>query len=98
LHLAVAITAPLAEALVEGRSGEAVVHVESESRDNCPPVHDHLVCPICRHIEARFAGASSPQRHLPQRVVRFQETFARETSEARQHFAGVLGARAPPFV
>jgi hypothetical protein len=98
LHVGVAVAAPLAEAVVEARSGDAVVHVESESRESCPPAHDHLLCPICRHIEARFAGAASPQRAFQQHVLRFRDAFARETSAPAFELAGALGARAPPHV
>jgi hypothetical protein len=98
LHVGVAVAAPLADALFEARSGEPVVHVESESRESCPPAHDHLVCPVCRLLQARFAGTSAPPRHLPQQVLAFHERFAEETSEAGPLFRGVLGARAPPLL
>jgi hypothetical protein len=96
LHVGVAVAAPLAEAVVEARSGDAVVHVESESRESCPPAHDHLLCPICRHIEARFVRAASPQRALQQHVLRFGETSALETFALAADHDGALGARAPP--
>jgi hypothetical protein len=47
--LGVTVAGPLADALLED-SSERVVHIESESSEDCGSHHDHWFCQVCRFV------------------------------------------------
>jgi hypothetical protein len=95
LHLLLMVAAPLAEA--RAQKVDFRLHVESENTETCPPAHNHLLCPTCRHLEARFTPASSSGRLLQEHVVSAAEPAVPAAAEPTDVTCRALGPRAPPF-
>lgn len=96
LHVAVAGLVPLADAQLEDRAVDPVVHVESGDRPLCPS-HDHLQCQLCRHAGANLVGADGGSQ-MSARLSVVDDDAAATTSLLRCAETGFpLGARAPPL-
>jgi hypothetical protein len=95
LHLLLTVAAPLAEAQAQG--GDVEVHLESGSTSTCPPAHNHLLCPTCRHIEARFTPLSSEPCPLQDDPIFVAEPAAQAADRLDPILGRALGPRAPPL-
>ena len=62
VQLGVTAVGPLVDGVLEDRA-DPVVHVESESGEDCGTHHDHLFCQVCRTVA--LAGLTSPSASAP---------------------------------
>lgn len=95
-YAGVLLAAPLADARQEARSLASRPHIESEGRPECPPVHDHAACPVCRTL--RIAKAvPAPAMPAPVLGARCATVPSPVPVTPRAAFIRSPGARAPPL-
>lgn len=96
LHLLGGAGAALAEAQAELRSPVAAHHLTGEEGDDCPPVHSHVDCQICRVLRLGAAPASAVQPLSPAGALSPRTDPSPETILVSAFAPAALGARAPP--
>lgn len=98
LHLGVVVLTPLADARIERDALPVGVHVEREDGQACPPGHDHLLCPVCRHLTSSSASPAGPTAAFaPHRFAATGAPHAALLATPSCDFVP-LGPRAPPAV
>lgn len=86
-------------AIIEGKAAAESLgqraHVEEQGSTNCPPIHSHLDCQICRTLTGGATCASAPAMLVIGESASDQPSSRAETRPDRWH-TGNLGSRAPP--
>ena len=95
LGTAVSSLLPMADAYAERAAPDSYSHVEQAGSEGCPPIHDDVVCQLCRGL--RHAPlASAP----PQMLAGTRQTFVPRnpavTGFTPLRLSGVRAPRAPP--
>lgn len=98
VQLTVTVGAPLADAALED-GAKRVVHVESESGEDCPSQHDHLFCQLCRTMVFAEAEARPARLHgpPPAPATGVGISPATDLPPPPSGQLSPLGSRAPPF-
>ncbi len=96
VQFSVTVGGPLVDAALE-RGSDRVVHIESESGDECGVHHDHLFCQVCRTVA--LAGRESPPVRVPRCPILSDGTLAVQATDRIPSSPGSfapVGSRAPP--
>lgn len=96
-QLSAVVVAPIVDAVLESGSPQ-VVHIESEAGDDCPSLHDHLFCQICRVIGVAGQEAPASCVATPRPQVRTHAGVVPEPgTTGSPGLFGPVASRAPPL-